>query len=246
MAMATTDAPDYLMLLNPDTRVHDGAVEALARYMDTHPGVGIAGSALESPDGQVQLAHHRFPHPLGELLRGARLGMLDRLLPAYLDPSPRAAWPVACDWVSGASMIVRRQVFQDVGVLDDGYFLYFEEVDFCFRARRAGWEIHHVPEARVVHLEGESTGIHKTCSRRKPYWYESRRRFFLKSYGLRGLVAADLLWLIGRASLGLRRLLRLGGNTRNDPRWFALDLLVGDLGAILSGRLPARTVEGKP
>ena len=89
--------------------------------------------------------------------------------------------------------------------------LYYEEVDFCRRARRAGWSCWLAADARVMHLEGAATGIKAAGQRRPPYWFASRRRFFVKAYGIGGLVLADLLWALGRTSLVLRRALGLGG-----------------------------------
>ena len=135
-----------------------------------------------------------------------------------------------CDWVSGASLMVRREVFEEIGLFDEGYFLYFEEADFCMRAHTAGWKIWFVPESRVVHIEGASTGIRNVRQRRPRYWYDSRRRYFVKHFGVFGLILADVLWVVGRTSLALRRMLRLGsGGSEQDPKWFAFDLLWSDL-----------------
>ena len=235
LALAAQTPPEYVLLLNPDTIVRPGALAELVRFMEQHPHVGIAGSRLEEPSGQVQCTAHRFPSPAGELLGASRLGLLHRLLPGYVVSPPIRNEAHPCDWVSGASMIVRRSVFEQVGLLDEGYFLYFDEVDFCHRVRRAGWEVWYVPQARVVHLEGASTGIRTPRKRRAAYWYNSRRRFFVKAHGLGGLVLADLLWAAGRLSWLVRRCLGLAA-AGNDPQWFAWDLLVEDLRAIFSGR----------
>jgi GT2 family glycosyltransferase len=139
--------------------------------------------------------------------------------------------------------MIRRRVIEQVGLLDDGFFLYFEEVDLCLRAGREGWEVWYVPASRVVHLEGAATGIGAAEKRRPSYWFDSRRRFFVKHYGPGGLLAADVLWALGHASLGLRRFLRLGsGGVTVDPPGMAADLLVGDLRAAWKGDLPARSV----
>lgn len=236
-ALASTDHVDYVMLLNPDTIVRKGAVKALVEFMDGHPRAGIAGSLLENGDGGVECSAHTFPSPLGELDEGARLGVLSRLLRRYVVTPPLRAVAHPCDWVSGASMIIRRQVIEGIGLMDENYFLYFEEVDFCRRAKLAGWECWHVPDSRVMHLEGVATNIRNTAKRRAGYWYDSRRRFFLKHYGIAGLVLADSLWAAGRVTYMLRRLLRLGGrHGKHDPKWFMYDLLWGDLRAILTGR----------
>ena len=183
VALASADQVDYVMLLNPDTFARKGAIKALVEFMDGHPRAGIAGSQLENSNGAVDCSAHTFPSPLSELDGGARLGVLSRLLHRYTVSSPPKAVAHSCDWVSGASMIIRRRVIEDIGLMDENYFLYFEEVDFCRRAHLATWECWYVPESRVMHLEGASTGIRVAEKRRAKYWYDSRRRFFTKHYG---------------------------------------------------------------
>ena len=247
VALASADHVDYVMLLNPDTVVRERAVKALVEFMEGHPHAGIAGSLLENKDGGVECSAHTFPSPLSELDEGSRLGVLSRLLSRYVVTPPLRAVAHACDWVSGASMIIRRQVIEDIGLMDENYFLYFEEVDFCRRAKQAGWECWHVPDSRVMHLEGAATNIRTTARRRAGYWYDSRRRFFLKHYGITGLVLADSLWAAGRVTYMLRRLLRLGGrHGKHDPKWFMYDLLWGDLRAILTGRAWTVSRAGRP
>jgi len=239
VALASEDRVDYVMLLNPDTIVRQGAIKALVSFLENHPRAGIAGSLLENEAGGVECSAHRTHTPWSELDAGARLGLLSRLLHRYVVSEPPAGKAHRCDWVSGASMIVRREVIEQVGLMDDGYFLYFEEVDFCRRAQQAGWECWYVPDSRVMHLEGASTGIRATATRRAGYWYDSRRRFFVKHYGISGLVAADVLWAIGRLSFLLRRSLRLGSRSgvNNDPKWFMFDLLWGDFKSLLNGHV---------
>ena len=225
----------YVLLLNPDTVVRPGALRDLVAFMDDHPKAGIAGSRLVNAAGQAECSAHRFPSPLGELEGAARFGPISRALGAYRVSPPIPERPQLCDWVSGASLIIRREVFDSIGLLDEGFFLYFEEVDFCRRAKQAGWEIWYVPSSEVVHLEGASTGIRKGSERRARYWFESRRRFFVKHYGVVGLMAADLLWVVGRLLWNLRRWTRMASPSGRDPRWFAFDLLFGDAKAVLSG-----------
>jgi GT2 family glycosyltransferase len=108
--------------------------------------------------------------------------------------------------VSGASLLLRREVLDSVGLLDEGYFLYYEEVDLCRRAARAGWECWHEPASRVVHLGGQATGTNPTDSvRRVPgYVLESRRRYFVKHHGVAYATVADLAWLAGHLAWRLR------------------------------------------
>ncbi|MFW5432225.1 MAG: glycosyltransferase family 2 protein [Methylophilaceae bacterium] len=227
---------DYIMLLNPDTEIREGAIAALADFLDSHPEVGVAGSQLENQEGGAENSAHYFPTPVGELLDSARLGILTRLLSKYEVTPPRQNVAHQCDWVSGSSMMVRREVFESVGLLDESYFLYFEEVDFFYRVSKAGWQTWYVPDSKVMHIEGVSTGI-KSNKRRPSYWYESRRRFFIKHHGVIGLVLADVFWALGRISYALRKMLGIGKKQKNhDPRWLAYDLLKGDIISILTGR----------
>jgi N-acetylglucosaminyl-diphospho-decaprenol L-rhamnosyltransferase len=238
-ALVSTGPVDYVLLLNPDTIPLPGAIKALVDFMDIHPEVGIAGSLLENAEGGVECSAHTFPSPLSELDGAARLGVLSRLLHRYVVSPPSLSSAHPCDWVSGASMIIRRQVMKDIGLMDERYFLYFEEVDFCRRASYAGWQCWYVPDSRVIHLEGVSTGIHAAAKRRAGYWYNSRRLFFITHHGIAGLVAADVLWAAGRLLFLLRRSLhiRVKANPDSDPKWFMYDLLWGDLRAILTGQV---------
>jgi N-acetylglucosaminyl-diphospho-decaprenol L-rhamnosyltransferase len=237
-ALQSTSHVDYVMLLNPDTVVLDGAIHALVDFMDSHQHVGIAGSRLETAGGVAECSAHNSPSPLGELESSAGLGVLSRMLHRYAVSPPTQEAAHECDWVSGASLIVRREIFENVGLLDEGYFLYFEEVDFCLRARKSGWRIWFVPASRVIHAEGAATGIRNIVRRRPRYWYDSRRRYFIKHFGVLGLILADALWAMGRTSLTLRRVLRIGsGGNEQDPKCFAFDLLWGDLRSFFTGKL---------
>ena len=208
-AVASADPPEYFLLLNADTVVEPRALGALVEFMDAHPRAGIAGSTLLSPEGAVQASPFRFGGVVSELDRGMRLGLVSRLLEpwAVVMPTPRAA--CAVDWVSGASLIARRTMFDEVGLLDEGLFTYFDDVDLCLRARRAGWETWFVPESRVCHLEGGSSGISEREVKRRPaYWFEARRRFLLKNYGRVYAALADAAYLAGFASWRVRRTLQ--------------------------------------
>lgn len=215
-AMASKDPPDYFLLLNADTVVRDGALEALVSFMDSHPGAGIAGSQLLSPEGEVQASPFRFFTVASELDRGLRLGVVSRMLSRWAVVLPTPAEASKADWVSGASMILRRTMLDEVGLLDEGLFTYFDDIDLCLRARRAGWETWYAPASQVVHLEGASTEI--TDRRRKrlpPYLFQARRRFFLKNHGPLYAALADAAFLGGLAVWRLRR--RIQRKPDGDP-----------------------------
>ena len=176
-ALASTDAPDFALLLNPDTELKPGAVQALMDFMETHPQAGIAGSRLEDPDGTPQRSAFRFHSIASEFERGIRLGVVSKLLASKMVAPPVPEQDVQTDWVAGASMMIRAKVFLDVARasrpwhgqdarvtdcgLDQHYFMYFEVVDFCRAARRAGGEVWYVPQSRVVHFVGRGIGIER-------------------------------------------------------------------------------------
>jgi GT2 family glycosyltransferase len=187
-------------LLNPDTVVRRGALRALVDFMDANRSAGIAGSRLEDPDGTPQRSAFRFPTELGELESMARVGLVSRLLDRWIVAPPVSDTACETDWVAGASMIIRREVLDSIGSLDERYFMYYEEVDFMARARRAGWSTWYVPGSRVVHLVGRASGVtdRRVSRRRRPdYWFDSRRRYMLTHLGPPRAVLADLCFVAG-------------------------------------------------
>jgi N-acetylglucosaminyl-diphospho-decaprenol L-rhamnosyltransferase len=217
-ALASADPPEYVLLLNPDTVLRPNAIQALVSFMRAHPDAGIAGSRLEDPDGTPQCSAFNFPSAWSELDRGLRLGIVARVLEDKLVQKPIPDRVCRVDWVAGASMLVRREVFEHVGLIDEAYFLYFEEVDFLLRAKRAGFETYYVPESRVMHHVGASTGVsdERRAAKRVPgYWFDSRRRYFLKNHGPLGAAAADVAWLLGFGLHSLRQ--RIKPKPANDP-----------------------------
>lgn len=231
----------WYLLLNPDTVVKSGAIAEMLAFMRSHPRAGIVGCFLEGPDGVPQGSARRCPTPISELDAAARTGPISRVLGRWAvslrDGQQRD--PIPCDWVSGAAMCIRREVFDEIGLFDEGYFLYYEELDFCERARRAPgrWEVWLVPRSRIIHLEGASTGTMDDAASRPKCWYDSRRRFFLKRHGLAGLLCADALWSVGRVMFSVRSALTYmaGAQRAQLPRCAARHLLLGDARAIASG-----------
>jgi N-acetylglucosaminyl-diphospho-decaprenol L-rhamnosyltransferase len=223
-ALESEQPPRYVLLLNSDTIVYPGALLALVAFMDARPDVGIAGSRLEDPDGTRQHSRYRFPSVWSELDSGLKLGLVSRVLRDHVIAAPWLEGPHRVDWVAGASMIVRREVFDDVGLMDAEYFLYFEEADFCLNARRAGWPCWYVPASRVTHLVGRSTGVTCTPPRRRPrYWFESRRRYFVKNHGRLYALLADAAWFAGFVSWRVRRVVQRKPDT--DPPHMLLDFV---------------------
>ncbi|WP_417550275.1 glycosyltransferase family 2 protein [Methylophaga sp.] len=200
--------PSFIWLLNPDTRVLDGALTNLVSFFDTSPKAGILGSRLESENGAPQESAFNFCSLASEFLASTSIGYLNRIFSKslvslnYIPDSP-----TLCDWVAGASMFIRYSVIENIGLMDETYFLYFEETDFCLQSVRAGWECWYVPSSRVIHYVGQSTGVIRgdALRRRRPkYWFQSRQYYFLKNHGLSYTMAADLIWGIGFGLLKIR------------------------------------------
>jgi len=201
--------PAYVHLLNPDTVVRRGAISALVHFLEAHPDAGIAGSSFENLDGSDWPIAFRFPSILSELDAGLDLGVATRLLQRWVVAKHMSPVAQPIDWVPGASMMIRRAVLDSIGGLDENYFLYYEETDFCFRARKAGFSTWYVPESRVMHIAGQSTRITErngTPKRLPAYWFESRRRYFAATHGLQYAMAVDLVALLAHGLGALKRI----------------------------------------
>jgi N-acetylglucosaminyl-diphospho-decaprenol L-rhamnosyltransferase len=210
-AHAAGARPRYVHFLNPDTEIKPGAVLALARFLESHPRAGIASGSFEHQDGTLWPIAFRFPSPAGELEAGCRLGVVTRLLSERSVPRTMGTQPEQIDWCSGASMMLRREVLETVGGFDEAFFLYYEEVDLCLRIKAAGWECWYVPESRVMHVRGQSTGVttlDEGPKRLPPYWFESRRRYFVKHHGHAYAALADAAFLLGNGVGALKDTLK--------------------------------------
>ena len=210
-AAARWPRPAYVHLLNPDTVVRPGALGSLLAFLEANPSVGIAGSRLEDPDGTPQRSAFRFPGVLSELEHAVHFGPLSRLLAPWVVAPPVSDQAHQTDWVAGASMLIRREVLDAAGPLDEAYFMYFEEVDFCRQAQRAGWSCWYVPTSHVVHLVGQASGVTDPRQRRRrrpSYWFDSRRRYYLKNFGRARSGLADLAVTAGTLTWRARRVIQ--------------------------------------
>lgn len=178
--------PTYVLLLNPDTVVEPNAIQILVDFLEAHPRVGVASPRLLNPDGSMQPAAFRFPtlmmsvldvFPPGDVLPGRLYGSWwHGRYPEEL--AGEAPFPI--DHPLGACLLVRASVIEEVGLLDEHYFMYSEEIDWCWRIRQAGWAIWQVPDARVVHVGGASTQqVHYPML---VALHQSRVQFFQKQY----------------------------------------------------------------
>ncbi len=199
----------YHLLLNSDAVLRPGALATLLAAAEADTRAGVLAPRLEHEDGVVQVSCFRLPTPWSELIRGAQSGPVTKLLARH--DVPLGTEPEGADigWVSFACVLLRREMTRQLGAMDEGYFLYSEDMDYCRRAALAGWTIRYVPEARVVHHRGGSApvkGLQRAGKRLPAYWYASRTRFFRIAHGRLGPLAANLAWHLGRAVAHLRLL----------------------------------------
>lgn len=215
----------FLWFLNPDTKLREGAGIALVNFLK-NDNVFIAGSRLEDEDGTPQVSNFNFPRPLSEMAKGLRLGFVDRWLQSKLVVRAVTNNVEQCDWLAGASIMMKYSVIQNIGPMDEKYFLYFEEVDYCLLANRSGYFCWYVPKSRVFHAVGAATGIsnhRKFAPRRPKYWFDSRRRFFLKNHGAITLILADCAFIFGYSTWLIRNFLLNRDRLKNEPPGLLVD-----------------------
>jgi len=206
-----TAAPEFFWLLNPDTIVRPGAVAAILSFFHRHDAAGVIGTAIDDDRGARWPFAFRFHSILGEIESSSRSRLVGRLLARHSVLRQMGDDPERVDALSGASIVVRRAVFDSAGLLDENYFLYYEETDFFHLVARAGWQCWYVPAAVVVHISGQSTGLtaRDSAQRRVPnYWFASRRRYLVRNYGRLHAVATDLIAISGLCCWRLRCLVR--------------------------------------
>jgi len=200
LSLASDRPAKVFHLLNPDTEVRPNSLKAIKLFFAAHEGVGIVGSRQVTESGDWNKAF-RFPGIASEFSRAVNLGLISRTLSAYEVARNMGDKPEQVDWVSGASMAIRREVIDSVGLMDENFFLYYEETDFCLNASRAGWQTWHVSDSVVFHKVGRSTGVTSEKSRNKgrlpSYVYESRAYFFAKNFGKTYAVLTDFSYLLG-------------------------------------------------
>ena len=206
---------EFIILLNNDTEVDPHWLEEISAAFERHPEAGLIASKMKLFDRRDTF------HTAGDFYR------LDGI------PGNRGVWEIdrgqydreeytfsAC----GGSAAYRRSMLEQIGLLDEGLYTYFDDVDICLRARRAGWETWFEPASVVIHLEGRSTGIAGREMRPRPtYWFEARRRFYLKNYGALYTALADAAFILGFCSWRVRR--RLQRRPDPDPPRLLLDFV---------------------
>jgi N-acetylglucosaminyl-diphospho-decaprenol L-rhamnosyltransferase len=202
---------DLVVLINPDALVEKDFFRRLEAFFEESPAVGVAGPRVLDADGRVQLTARRELSMISGLL--GRTSLLTRLFPSstlvkkQFPAVTELTGPTAVDWVSGACMVVRRRALDEVGLLDERFFMYFEDADLCRRVREAGWFVYYLPGIEVTHQAGGSTR-----SRPRAVWRLHKSAFlYHRKHGAHGpLNLYSLLVLLGLSARALAKLLLAG------------------------------------
>ena len=209
-----------VLLLNPDTEVVGDALSTMVGYLETHPEVGALGPQLCYADGSIQSSRRRFP-TLGTALVDSTF--IQKWFPNhpvlrryYVLDSPDDAI-VSVDWVNGACLLVRRAVVEQVGLFDDAYFMYSEELDWQRRIRDAGWGIVYLPTAQVIHYEGKSSEQVPALTHIR--FSRSKIRYFAKHHGALAGWAVRVWLLVNYAYEWAVEALKWTVGHRRDLRW---------------------------
>lgn len=223
-------APDYVYILNSDAFPAPNAIRMLLDHLENAPETGFAGSFIHGPDGDAHQSSFRFHTIASEFEGSVRFGPVSKLLRNYRVPMDVPTRTAPVDWVAGASLMMRQNLLDEIGLFDEIFFLYFEEVDLCLRAARAGYNIDFVPESRVTHIGSVSTGK-KVWKRIPSYWYDSRWHYFAKNHGKVYAVCATLAHLLGGGLNYLRCLVT--GKERGARPGLLTTMLVHDVKALM-------------
>lgn len=200
---------DYYLILNSDAVLRPGFIDEILKAADAEPTIGLFSPRIDYDDGGQQISCFRFMSPQSELIRGAESGPITKLLAKSRVALEMPPEPEQIEWASFACILLRAEMTDELGPMDEGYFLYFEDVEYCWRARQAGWRIRYVPQARAIHFRGGSGPVKSLAQAKKrlpAYYYASRTRVLYQMYGTGGLLLANLTWFFGRA-IALTRVL---------------------------------------
>ena len=200
----------YFVLLNSDTVVRPGWLTELVAYAEAHPNAGLIGPKVLNPDGTLQFSCRRFPSLGAGVFRHTPLDALfpkNRFSGDYLMRDWDHAEPRNVDWLSGAVLLARREMIEQIGGLDQRYFMYFEDVDWAMRAHKAGWEVHYIPSPEIIHEVGRSSD--RRPKRMIVMHHESAYHYFCQHAKIGQSHAGRLALALG---LGIRLSLTLARN----------------------------------
>jgi len=221
LGIRSVDA-QYYLLLNSDAYVHENAVECLRFAADSNPRSGIIAPRLEWPDGSQQVSCFYNLSPENSFLQGAKTGVFTKLFGFF--GSKEVAIPLEQhnieqpEWLSFACVLLRGEMVKEIGLMDEGYFMYREDNDYCRRAINSGWKLKFEPKSRVVHLNNGSSN-QSGVKRLPTFYFNSRARYFLKYYGRLGLLQANIFWCAGRCISSLREMLSRKPKAFHSTMW---------------------------
>jgi GT2 family glycosyltransferase len=184
-----------LLMLNPDTVVQRATVAMLAASLDAHATIGVTGPRVLNGDGTLQSCGYWYPTLLGEIRQSRSANAFARLVAGRTRPLPDPYHPCEVDWVDGCCLMIRREVIDRIGLLDEQYFLYAEELDWCRSAREAGWRIVTTPAAEMTHLGGQSSA--QVAAPALALLIETRLRYYRKHDGLPVALLVSLVYILG-------------------------------------------------
>jgi GT2 family glycosyltransferase len=196
----------YILLLNPDTEFTAGGISEMIKFMDSFPQVGICGPKMVDPQGKTHFSARSFPSYLTAI--SSSQSILNRIFPTnplsrrYLLKDQDRDQKLEVDWVSGSCLLTKRGVFEKIGLLDEQFFMYVEDVDFCYRAKKAGFSVYYFPNSVVIHHIGKSTQKRKLAMLVEHH--RSMYHFYRKNHHpnvfLKGIVFLSIwirLWFVG-------------------------------------------------
>ena len=185
----------YFLVLNPDTKLRTGTLQNLLNYADAHQHVGMVAPRMINRDGSLQHSTFLFPD-----MQQAIYGFFEKLVP--LDSVKNGRYPAeaynnehAVDHILGAAILVRRTLWEHIGGMDEAYALYFEETDWCYRARQNGWELRYIPTATIMHLGAHATST--TPERSSVLFARSQARYYRKNLGILSYIKLKAIALVG-------------------------------------------------
>ena len=210
----------YTLLLNSDAFLAENVLSDTVKYMDQNKKIGVLGCKLTNPDGSLQPSARMLPCPLNKLLHIT--GLASHFPKSHFFGRVDFSWwdhstPKSVGWVVGAFFLIKRETMKEIGFLDELYFLYFEEIDYCLNARRSGWDVVFYPYAQVVHLGGQSTiSSHSQVTSKGKQMLSiritSEFRYYRKWYGMFSLLVSAFIELGWNMLVFTRNLLRFSSD----------------------------------
>jgi len=215
---------EFVFFLNPDAYPLPGAVETLLDCLKARPDAAVAGPRLLAPGGEALTSFYSFPTLSREFAFESEIGVFISLTGCASLYATADSDPIETDWVSGAAFLLRVEAAAEK-LMDDAFFLYFEETDMMRALKRRGWRIWHVPRGKTVHVGGVSTGVQhdtKNARRLPPYWFQSWRHYYQKNYGPLYRFGAGVAKTLGVIAYNVKCALK--GQKSAKPRRYLTDV----------------------